>query len=321
MVRAGPGPAEPERRGPQPARGLPDGAGCRRAAERSGARQPAPGDRHRPPRRRALAADRRGGGSHDPGPGQQQRRSVAPRGISRFVHRCARPGHPRCASDVRSGRRPRRSAGGVAASGVQPRPAPALAAARERDAVVQAERAVLPELDRDGRDAEAGPVGRARDVAEARYRARGARPPSPARSGSRAGAIAGSPRRRSGCRAGGSRNRRPPRRRSPRHGAARADLAAQALPVQHERRLRLRGELAALARFGIGVEHEAVAASKPFSSTMRTSGRPSASTVASAMALGSFGSDRFGLRHPGREQRPRARPRRRSHRSLTSSTV
>ena len=35
---------------------------------------------------------------------------------------------------------------------------------------------------------------------------------------------------------------------------------------------------------------------------MRTFGSPSASTVASAMALGSFGSERLGLLHPGGEQ-------------------
>ena len=98
---------------------------------------------------------------------------------------------------------------------VEPRLRPAVALAGEQHAVVQAERAVLPELHRDGRDAEAGPVGRARHLADGIASRRSARPPSRARSGSRAGATAGSPRRRCGCRAGGSRNRRRPRPRSP----------------------------------------------------------------------------------------------------------
>ena len=97
---------------------------------------------------------------------------------------------------------------------VEPRPRPAVAGPGENDAVVQPEGPVVPELDRDRRDAEARPVGRAGHLADGEFGRNEARPPSPARSGSRAGATAGSPRRRSGCRAGRLRNRRRLPRRS-----------------------------------------------------------------------------------------------------------
>src|SRR6185436_8264146 len=48
--------------------------------------------------------------------------------------------------------------------------APALALAGEDHAVVEAERLVLPELDGDRRDAEARPVGWARDLADGVFR-------------------------------------------------------------------------------------------------------------------------------------------------------
>ena len=69
-----------------------------------------------------------------------------------------------------------------------------------------------------------------------------------------------------------------------------ADLAAQRLPVEQHRGMRVGEQLAAFAALVVGIEDESVAASKSFSSTMRTDGRPSLVVVASASALGSFGS-------------------------------
>ena len=156
---------------------------------------------------------------------------------------------------------------------------------------MQPEGAVLPELDLDRREPEARPVRRPGDLADGIFRRRRRRPPSPARSAIPAGATAGSPRRRSGCRAGAWRNRRRPRPAvTSRHRAPHPHLAAEALPVKAERRLRVGEQLAALGAFEIREENEAVGV-VPLSRTMRTSGMPSPSTVASAIAFGSFGSD------------------------------
>ena len=99
--------------------------------------------------------------------------------------------------------------------GVEPLAGPALARPRVEDALVQARGLVAPELDAFCEDAEARPLlGDA-----ARRRARtwrwSWRPPFRARSGPRWGVTVGMPRRRSGRRAGGWRNRRRPQHRRP----------------------------------------------------------------------------------------------------------
>ena len=128
------------------------------------------------------------------------------------------------------------------------------------------------------------------------------------------------PRRRSGCRARGWRNRRrPPRRVTGVDRPAHPHLAAQGLPVEQQRRLRDWRPARGPWRSRGWCRRRSRAASKSFSSTMRTSGRPSASTVASAMALASLGSSALRLGEPvgrtGRRDR-RARSRAAARRGL-----
>ena len=66
--------------------------------------------------------------------------------------------------------------------------------------------------------------------------------------------------------------------------------------MKQQRRLGMGQQFAALLAFEVGVEDEAAirlapSASSPFSSTMRTLGKPLSSTLATAMALGSLVSD------------------------------
>jgi hypothetical protein len=71
--------------------------------------------------------------------------------------------------------------------------------------------------------------------------------------------------------------------------AAHADLAAQRLPVHEQRGARIGEQLAALSLSKL-VKKQKPRWSRALSSTMRTSGMPAESTVASAMACGSLGS-------------------------------
>ena len=97
---------------------------------------------------------------------------------------------------------------------IKPRLVPAaVCVAAEHDAVVQPERPVVPELDRLRHDAEARPVLRPRDLADRIAAPCIRQRPFPARSGFPAAATASRPRRRCGCRAAASRNRRRPPRR------------------------------------------------------------------------------------------------------------
>ena len=102
-------------------------------------------------------------------------------------------------------------------SRIQPRLAPGCARclAPELDAVVQPERPVLPELDRQRHEAVAGPVRRPRHGSDARIWPCRARSPSRTHAGFPAAPTACWPRRRSGRGAGGWRNRRRPRRPRP----------------------------------------------------------------------------------------------------------
>lgn len=145
-----------------------------------------------------------------------------------------------------------------ARSGIEPRPIPAFAGANEADPVVQAKGPVLPELDRHRSDAEASPIGRARDLSDrvlggverdrlleretalerARLLAGPSADPAVARA---AGEV--------GVRLGVA---------DPGHGAAHPHLPAQALPVHDHRRLGNRRKLPSLGRVHVGVEHEAV---------------------------------------------------------------
>ena len=52
------------------------------------------------------------------------------------------------------------------ALGIEPRAPPSRPLAGEENPVVQAKRAIVPELDRDGRDPESGPIWRARHLAD-----------------------------------------------------------------------------------------------------------------------------------------------------------
>ena len=121
-----------------------------------------------------------------------------------------------------------------------------------------------------------------------RYSPLDARPPSPAQSGSPAGATAARPRRRCGCRG--------PRgeigiglgRRRCGDGPAHAHLPAQALPMEDERRLAARRELAALGALEVGVEHEAAAGALP-------GRRPSAAPCARWAARRIDGRQRHGV--------------------------
>ncbi len=72
--------------------------------------------------------------------------------------------------------------------------------------------------------------------------------------------------------------------------AAHPDLAAQRFPVQHEGRLARRLDLLPLARAVIGVKHKSVILDLAQQHPLRTLGSPAVSTVASAMASGSFSS-------------------------------
>ena len=107
----------------------------------------------------------------------------------------------------------------------EPFPSPSLAFANEHQPIMQPKRPLLPELDALRHDPKAGPVRRPRHLALGKPARKFARPAVRARRGWRAAATGRRPRRRSGCRAAGWRNRRrPPRlrpaRRRPRSGPA-----------------------------------------------------------------------------------------------------
>ena len=175
-------------------------------------------------------------------------------------------------------------------SGIEPRFGPRLIrpVAAEFDAVVQAERTVVPEFD---------PSGAMRQPLQ-----RGGRGTSPMAylSGEFATAFSKAKRLSSGCdcllaqapiwpAAVGWRNRRRPPHRSlasPCRGPAPAAAAISSGTVTRPWDWRpVRGPFGSRC----GCRRRSLA-SKPLSSTMRTSGRPSASTVASAIAFGSLGS-------------------------------
>ena len=169
---------------------------------------------------------------------------------------------------------------------------------------MQAETALRPKFDRQRLECES-PSNRAA-AAPRRTRIWRCiwRPPSQARSGFRADATAGSPRRRAGSAAAGCGNRRRPRPLDLFDWAADANLAAQRLPVENAPRpfgaLRAR----ALVAFLVAVKDEALRIDRP-STAPCGHWASSASTVASAMALGSFGSAFFRLGHPGRKESER----------------
>ncbi len=164
--------------------------------------------------------------------------------------------------------------------------------APEHHAVMQAppERPVGPEFHLDRADAVAGPVRRARHAAERLIRRRlGHRRLQREAPLQRAGLLAGPGAYLRQARAGGEIGVGL-RRAHLLHRPARPDLAAQRFPVEHHGRLGLAGKLHALGASSELVKNTKPRSSRAFSSTMRASGRPSASTVASAMAVGSFGS-------------------------------
>lgn len=69
-----------------------------------------------------------------------------------------------------------------------------------------------------------------------------------------------------------------------------ADLPLERFPVEAQGRVGIFSKLDALSAFQVRIEDEPLS-SIPFRSTMRTDGTPEASAVASAIALGSSGSD------------------------------
>ena len=125
------------------------------------------------------------------------------------------------------------------------------------DAIVQAARAALPELERVGHDAVAAPVRRPRHVV-AGARARRRRSAARATRGRRSRSLCGDahapmresvrPRREVGVRLGGV---------DALDDALDAHLALELHPVEQQRRRRAVGELASLAALVVGEEHEA----------------------------------------------------------------
>ena len=201
---------------------------------------------------------------------------------------------------------------GAACSRVQALLGPRLARPRppEGDALVQAEGTVVPELHLDGRDAEARPIRRSRDVADRVSGGHDGDGLLEREAALRAGATAARPRRRAGCRGRAWRSRRRPRRRSRARrrrarapGGAAISSGSTARPCVRPaapRPWRSRGWCRTRSRARGDPPRRA-----PFSSTMRTLGRPAASTLASAMAFGIVGLVRLGLGEPGLEQRER----------------
>src|SRR3954447_1802681 len=139
---------------------------------------------------------------------------------------------------------------------IQPRLLPALAASRELDPVVKPEGPVLPELERDRNNAEAGPVGRARHLADRVLRGiegyrlfEGEAALERARLLARPGADAAIARttREIGVSLVVA---------DPGHRPACSDLPPKAFPVEEKRCLRVGVQLATLRRVDIGVEDE-----------------------------------------------------------------
>ena len=130
--------------------------------------------------------------------------------------------------------------------------------AAEAEAVVEAVRAALPELDGVGLDPQAAPVRRARH----RRPLRPARP-RPRRAGARVrarpdhGRLRRRRRRELRARAGARRSRRRTPRRRPRDRARHDDLALHRHPREDERGARVLGRLAALARHAVREDREA----------------------------------------------------------------
>ena len=189
-----------------------------------------------------------------------------------------------------------RSCAGRRCSRIEPLLAPRFArgVAPEYDPLMQSERAVVPELHLDGRDAEARPEGWAGDFAD---RIAGGHAGNcllqrePALQGTRLLRGPGAEPAAAGARGeigvglgvAGSRDDR--RARAP-AGAAISNGSTERLSARPAvpRPWRFRGwyRRRSRARGGRPID--------PFSSTMRTLGMPAASTLASAIALGSLGS-------------------------------
>ena len=161
-------------------------------------------------------------------------------------------------------------------------------------ALVQAVTRAVPELDQFRHDPETGPVRRTRHLDALETGLHLGDPRARIPRATAASATAARPRRRSGWGAAATRNRRRPPRRHRLDRALDFHLHAVAhhLPVEQQRRLRIAGQLPALAAVEVGVEHEAarVEALEQHGARRRLAALP---TVASVIAVGSGSLEAF----------------------------